>query len=260
MISIKSQTELELMGQAGKIVSLIIEELSRIAGAGISTYALDKKAAELFEKYGAKSAFKNYRGFPGNICTSINEELIHGIPSKKRILKEGDILSVDIGANFKGFFADAAVTVPIGRISDEAKRLIETTKESLFVGIVAAGCNTHLSDVSCAIQSHVEAKGFSVVKEFVGHGIGALMHEEPEIPNYGRPGHGPVLKNGMTLAIEPMVNAGTSEVAILSDGWTVVTRDEKLCAHFEHTICIANDHPRILTDFNLSEDIPIMSG
>ncbi len=247
MISLKSKTELGLMSQAGKIVSLIIEDLSRLADAGVSTYELDKKAAALFDKYDAKSAFKNYRGFPGSICTSINEELIHGIPSKKRILKEGDILSLDIGVNYRGFFADAAVTLCIGKVSQEAERLIRVTDEALRLGIDAAKCHARLLDISCAIQRHVEGSGFSVVREFVGHGIGSEMHEEPEIPNYGEGGHGPVLKDGMTLAIEPMVNTGSSRVEVLSDGWTVVTGDRKLSAHFEHTICINDNEPIVLT-------------
>lgn len=247
MITIKSKNELELMQEAGKIVFLVMKELISMVKEGISTYKLNEKAEELFEKYKVSSAFKNYRGFPGAICTSINEELIHGIPSKEKILREGDIISLDVGVNYKGFFADAALTVGVGEISSEAKRLIEVTKNALYAGIKSAKANVHLGDVSYAIQSYVERNGFNVVRAFVGHGIGIKIHEEPEVPNFGRPGYGPLLRNGMTLALEPMVNAGNPEVEILSDGWTVVSKDRKLTAHFEHTICIADNEPIILT-------------
>ena len=247
MISIKSANELRFMREAGKIVSLIMEELSSLVKEGISTYDLNMEAERLFEKYKVISAFKNYRGFPGAICTSVNEELIHGIPSRKKILKEGDIISIDVGVNYKGFFADSAITIGVGKISQEAERLIEVTREALYTGIKTAKENAHLGDVSYAIQSYVEGRGFSVVRDFVGHGIGSKMHEEPEVPNFGEPGHGPVLKNGMTIALEPMVNMGSPEVEILPDGWTVVSKDRKLTAHFEHTICINGNEPIILT-------------
>jgi methionyl aminopeptidase len=248
MISIKSPAELALIAQAGRIVSLIIKGLGARVEAGISTYELDKVAASLFEKYGAVSAFKGYRGFPGNICTSVNAELIHGIPSKKKILRPGDILSLDIGVNSQGFFADAAVTLPVGRISKQAQDLLKVTREALYQGIAQARTQARLSDISATIQARVEAGGYSVVREFVGHGIGTQMHEEPEIPNYGSPGHGPILKQGMVLAIEPMVNAGGPGVRIMPDGWTVVTQDGSLSAHFEHTVCINQEGPRILTE------------
>jgi len=247
MISIKSANELRFMREAGRIVSLIMEELSSLVKEGISTYDLNMEAERLFEKYKVISAFKNYRGFPGAICTSVNEELIHGIPSRKKILKEGDIISIDVGVNYKGFFADSAITIGVGKISQEAERLIEVTREALYTGIKTAKENAHLGDVSYAIQSYVEGRGFSVVRDFVGHGIGSKMHEEPEVPNFGEPGHGPVLKNGMTIALEPMVNMGSPEVEILPDGWTVVSKDRKLTAHFEHTICINGNEPIILT-------------
>lgn len=247
MISLKSQSELDLISRAGRIVSLTIEALRQKIRPGVSTYELDIIAEGIFKQYGANSAFKNYRGFPGNICTSINEELIHGIPSKERILREADIISLDIGVNLKGFFADAAVTFPVGKIDKEAERLLKITEEALYLGIEKARSNAHLSDISYAIQSHVERNGFSVVREFVGHGIGAQMHEEPQIPNFGEPGYGPLLKKGMVLAIEPMVNSRDSGVEILSDGWTVVSGDRNLTAHFEHTICVTDGEPQILT-------------
>ncbi|MCX5657865.1 MAG: type I methionyl aminopeptidase [Candidatus Omnitrophica bacterium] len=247
MISIKSQAELGLMAQAGRIVSLIIEELASKAKPGISTYELDKKADILLQQSSAKSAFKGYNGFPGNICTSLNNELIHGIPSKKRILKEADILSLDVGVNFKGYYADAAVTLPVGNINIDAIRLIAAARKALYSGIDKARSKGRLSDISCAVQRYVEESGYSVVRDFVGHGIGSRIHEDPEIPNYGLPGHGPALKPNMVLAIEPMINAGGHKVKVLADGWTVVTCDGKLSAHFEHTVCVTEGEPLILT-------------
>ncbi|MCM8765884.1 MAG: type I methionyl aminopeptidase [Candidatus Omnitrophica bacterium] len=247
MISIKSANELSLMREAGRIVARVISELTSLIKEGISTYELGERAEEIFRSCGANSAFKNYRGFPGVICVSVNEELIHGIPRREKILREGDIVSLDVGVDYRGFFADAAITLGLGKINTEAKRLIETTRGALYAGINTARANAHLGDVSYAIQTYVEERGFSVVKEFVGHGIGSKMHEEPEVPNFGIPGHGPVLKKGMTLAIEPMVNMGDPGVEILSDGWTVVSKDRSLTAHFEHTICIDDAEPIILT-------------
>ncbi|MGE4357414.1 MAG: type I methionyl aminopeptidase [Candidatus Omnitrophota bacterium] len=235
------------MSEAGRIVARIIKELTYMLKEGISTYELGERAEEILRQCGASSAFKNYRGFPGVICTSVNEELIHGIPSRKKILKEGDIISLDVGAEYKGFFADAAVTVGVGQISHEAQKLIETTRNALYIGINSAKSGMHVGDISYAIQKYVEAEGFSIVREFVGHGIGSQMHEEPEIPNFGEQGEGPKLKNHMTIAIEPMVNMGSPEVEVLSDGWTVVSKDRKLTAHFEHTVCIADNEPLILT-------------
>ncbi|MCM8783505.1 MAG: type I methionyl aminopeptidase [Candidatus Omnitrophica bacterium] len=252
MISIKSLKELSLMREAGRIVARVIEELASMVKEGISTYELGERAEEIFEQFGAISAFKNYRGFPGVICTSVNEELIHGIPRREKVLREGDILSLDVGVKYNGFFADAAVTIGLGKISVEAAKLIETTRNALYTGIRLAKSEVHLGDVSHAIQQYVEEHGFSVVREFVGHGIGSGMHEEPEIPNFGEPGYGPILKKGMTIAIEPMVNLGRPEVEILSDGWTVVSKDRKLTAHFEHTICIDDREPIILTSHHLS--------
>lgn len=202
-------------------------------------------------KLGGIPAFKGYRGFPGDICTSINEEVVHGIPGKRR-LRDGDILSLDIGVKFSGYYGDAAVTIPVGSVSKEVKRLLEVTEEALYVGIGYARQGMRLSDLSHAIQTHAEKNGFSVVREFVGHGIGAKMHEEPQIPNFGEPNHGPRLKKGMVLAIEPMVNTGGPEVEILRDNWTAVTKDRKLSAHFEHTVLITDKEPEILTKYFLS--------
>jgi len=234
------------MRQAGRIVAQILGILVEAIKPGITTKKLDEIAEEEVKKYGAIPSFKGYRGFPASICTSVNEEVVHGIPGE-RVLKEGDIISLDFGAIYKGFHGDAAVTVGVGKISSEAERLIKTTQEALEAGIAAAREGAHLSDISAAIQFCAESNGFSPVREYVGHGIGREMHEAPQIPNFGPPGRGPVLKRGMTLALEPMLNAGDWHTKVLSDRWTVVTADGSLSAHFEHTIAITEGEAEILT-------------
>ena len=246
MIEIKSGREIALIEAAGNIVRLVLDEIKRLAKPGVTTERLDKKAEEIIRNFGARSAFKGYRGFPGNICTSINEQVVNGIPGSTR-LKLGDILSVDVGVEKAGFYADAAITIEVGdSVSENAKNLIGVTKEALCLGIEKAREGNRLFDISCAIQQHVEKNGYSVVRDFVGHGIGQKMHEEQEIPNFGKPNTGPRLKKGMVLAIEPMVNEGTFEIEILKDGWTAVTKDRKLSAHFEHTVCVTDGEPKIL--------------
>ncbi len=237
------------MREAGRIVAHVLETLKAAVRPGISTLELDELARETMVKKGAKPAFKGYRGFPGHICTSVNEEVVHGIPSRQR-LKPGDIVGLDVGAVLEGYYSDAAVTVAVDGISPEVAKLIEVTQRALFEGIAAATPRHRLSDISHAVQRAVEQQGFSVVRDFVGHGIGAQLHEPPQIPNYGDPGFGPVLKPGMVLAIEPMVNQGKPEVEVLSDGWTAVTKDRKLSAHFEHTVAVTEGEPEILTRLN----------
>ncbi len=247
MIEIKSESEIALIEEAGGIVKKVIDEIKKIARPSATTAKLDKKAEEVIKDFGARSAFKGYRGFPGNICTSLNEQVVHGIPGKT-MLKSGDILSIDVGVEKSGFFADAAVTIEIGgSVSDKAMDLIRITKKALELAIEKAVEGKRLFDVSFAIQQYVEARGYSVVRDFVGHGIGRSMHEEPEIPNFGKPDTGPRLKKGMVLAIEPMVNEGGYGVEILDDGWTAVTRDRKLSAHFEHTVYVRDGESRVLT-------------
>ncbi len=246
MIELKSPSQIEIMGEAGLIVAEMLEALKAAARPGVSTLELDELARATIIRHGGKPAFKGYRGFPGHICTSVNEEVVHGIPSGRR-LKEGDIVGLDAGAVVDGYFADAAVTVPVGRISREAADLIAVTEQALAAGIAKARVGNRLSDISHAVQQVVESHGYSVVREFVGHGIGTQLHEAPQIPNYGEPGYGPQLKKGMALAIEPMVNQGTAAVEILADGWTAVTKDRKLSAHFEHTVVVTESEPEILT-------------
>lgn len=246
MIALRSEEEIGEIRQAGRIVALALERLKRYAKPGVTTAELGRIARDEILKNKGYPAFKNYKGYPGDICTSINEEVVHGIPSKRK-LKDGDILSLDVGAKKGLYYADAAVTIPIGRVSDTAKKLIEVTEASFYRGIESALPGRRLSDISANIQAHVEQNGFSVVRSFVGHGIGKRIHEEPEIPNFGRPNSGPMLEAGMVLAIEPMVNEGTFEVEILEDGWTAVTKDGKLSSHFEHTIAVREDGPEILT-------------
>lgn len=246
MISLKSDRETGLMFKAGEIVGRVFEILGDEIKPGVTTRQLDNHAAEIISSLGARPAFLGYKGFPGNICTSINEVVVHGIPGQ-RPLKEGDIISLDIGVEFEGYYADAAATFDVGKISETARRLIDVTERSLYLGIGKARPGNRLSDISYEIQNLAEQNGFSVVRAFVGHGIGSKMHEEPEVPNFGRPNRGVRLEPGMVLAIEPMVNEGTYEVKILEDGWTAVTQDGKLSAHFEHTVLITEDEPRILT-------------
>lgn len=234
------------MKEANRIVAEILEALRDKVRPGVTTEDLNVFAEEKVKEKKAKSAFKGYRGYPKALCTSINSQVVHGVPSKTP-LKEGDLLSIDFGVYYKGFYGDAAITVPVGRISSEAMRLKEVAEASLYAGIEKAYPGNRLSDISYAIQNLVEGNGFSVVREFVGHGIGRSLHEEPQVPNFGRPGLGIRLKAGMVLAIEPMINAGGSEVNILRDGWTAVTKDGSLSAHFEHTVAITEKGPLILT-------------
>lgn len=224
-----------------------LEQLKEKVKPGVTTEDLDRIAEESIVKKGGKPAFKGYRNFPATLCASVNSEVVHGIPSKKSLLSEGDIIGLDLGAIYDGFYGDAAITVPVGKISKAAENLIKITEESLYKGIDQAKIGNRLSDISHAVQVHVESAGYTVVREFVGHGIGRNLHEEPQIPNYGDPGQGPRLKKGMVLALEPMVNLGKSAVNILSDKWTVVTKDGSLSAHFEHTISITEEGPVILT-------------
>ena len=246
MIIIKSKKEIEFMKEAGKIVAETHELLKEAITPGISTLELDKIAEENIRKYNASPSFKGYGGFPGTICASINEQVVHGITGNQ-IVKEGDIISIDIGAYYKGYHADAAKTHGVGIISEENRKLIEVTKESFYEGIKFAKLGYRLSDISHSIQAHVEKHGFSVVRDLVGHGVGTELHEDPQVPNYGPPGKGPRLKEGMVIAIEPMINAGHYHVKTLSDGWTIVTIDGKNSAHYEHTIAITEDEPLILT-------------
>ena len=234
------------MREAGRIVAIVHKQLKKEIRPGITTGELDKIAAEIFEAQGAKASFKGYRGFPASICTSVNEQVVHGIPGD-RVLKEGDLVAIDAGSIYNGFQGDAAITVAVGKVSSRAKKLIEVTEGALQAGIDAARSGVNLGDVSAAIQEYVESFDFSVVREYVGHGIGRNMHEDPQIPNFGARGQGPVLKKGMTLALEPMVNMKGWRTRVLDDKWTVVTADGSLSAHFEHTIAITDDEAEILT-------------
>ena len=246
MIYIKSRNEIELMREAGRIVAQAHELIKEAIKPGITTEELDQIAEKHILKVGAAPAFKGYKGFPASICASVNHEVVHGIPGPRK-LEEGDIISIDIGSVYKGYYGDAARTHAVGEISPRARELIEVTRESFYEGIKFAKEGYRLSDISHAVQSHVEKHGFSVVRNYVGHGIGTGMHEEPQIPNYGPPGKGPRLKSGMVLAIEPMVNIGTYDVKVLSDGWTVETLDGEYSAHYENTIAITDEEPEILT-------------
>ena len=245
-IELKSPSQLQLMRRAGQVVAEVLEVLRQAVRLGITTLELDELARATIVRLGAKAAFKGYRGFPAHICTSVNEEVVHGIPSRRR-LNRGDIVGLDVGAIVEGYYGDAAITVPVEGIPVETQRLLQVTEEALAEGIAMAIPGRRLSDVSHAVQRKVEAEGYSVVREFVGHGIGTQLHEPPQVPNYGAPGYGPVLKAGMVLAIEPMVNRGKPEVKILSDGWTAVTVDGSLSAHFEHTVAVTEGAPEILT-------------
>ncbi|MDO4721188.1 MAG: type I methionyl aminopeptidase [Peptostreptococcaceae bacterium] len=247
MIIIKSNHEIELMREAGKIVAETHALLKEAVRPGVSTYELDRLAEKNILRYGATPSFKGYGGFSGSICASPNEVVVHGIPSKDIILKEGDIISIDIGAYYKGYHGDSAKTHAVGEISEEDAKLIEVTKQSFYEGIKFARLGFRLSDISSAVQEYAESHGFSVVRDFIGHGVGKDLHEDPEIPNYGRPGRGPRLAKGMVLAIEPMINQGTYRVKVLGDGWTAVTLDGKKSAHYEHSIAITEDEPMILT-------------
>lgn len=246
MIIVKSSREIEQLKRSNAIVAEVFEKLKKMIEPGITTKELDQVAEEYILLKGGQPAFKGYRGFPATLCISINEEVVHGIPGQRR-LKEGDIISLDVGVNFVGYFGDAAITLPVGEVDPEAKRLLEVTEKALYIGIEKAKRGNRLFDISYAIQRWVESHGFSVVRDFVGHGIGKDLHEEPQIPNFGAPHQGPRLEKGMVFALEPMVNEGTYEVRILSDGWTVVTADGKRSAHFEHTVAITEDGAEILS-------------
>ncbi|MDD4565671.1 MAG: type I methionyl aminopeptidase [Eubacteriales bacterium] len=251
MIIIKSQEEIDIMLESGKVTAYILAELSNFIRPGISTKEIDEFVEDIIIKNHMIPSFKGYNGYPASACTSVNEEVVHGIPSAKTILHEGDIISVDVGSTHKGYVSDAARTYPVGEISEEAKKLISSTEESFFEGLKFCKVGCRLSDISAAIQSKAESDGFSVVRDFVGHGIGKAMHEEPQIPNYGKPGRGPRLAPGMVFAIEPMINQGGYEVQVLQNNWTVVTVDRKLSAHYENTVVITDGEPELLTLFGV---------
>jgi methionyl aminopeptidase len=245
-ITIKSAQELETMRGAGAIVASVINLLKRSIEPGISTKELDDIAYKEITQHGAKPTFKGYRGFPASICTSINEEIVHGIPGK-RVLKEGDVIKVDVGATLDGLIGDAAVSVSVGQVGEDVTELLRATRQSLMDGIDAAQPGNRIGDIGAAVQAYGEARGYGVVREFVGHGVGRFLHEEPQVPNYGQPGKGALLRPGMCIAIEPMLNMGTWQTRVLEDQWTVVTADGELSAHFEHTIAITEDGPEIFT-------------
>ncbi len=248
MIKLKSARELDVMAAGGKILAGTLDLLRKAVEPGITTQDLDRIAEKFIRDHeGATPAFKGLYGFPGSICSSINEEIVHGIPSKKRVLHEGDLVSLDVGVGYKGLFTDAAITVPVGDIDAESKRLLEVTKKSLDAGIAAAKVGNQVGDIGAAVQAVVEAAGFSVVRELVGHGVGVAMHEEPQVPNYGKPHRGTKLNAGLTIAIEPMVNVGGHAVKTLPDRWTIVTADASRSAHFEHTVAITENGPWVLT-------------
>jgi methionyl aminopeptidase len=247
MVSVKTDDEVKKIEKASRVVAIVLDNLATNIKPGMSTEDINIIAEEMLVKYKAKPAFKGYRGYPASICVSINDEIVHGIPSPDRIIKEGDIVSLDFGAQIDGFFGDAAITIPVGNVSELAHRLLKTTKESLFLGIKEAKVGNRLYDISSAIQEHVEKNGFSVVRDFVGHGIGRALHEEPQIPNYGQRGKGIKLEKGMVFAIEPMVNAGDYKIKIDADGWTARTLDGSLSAHFEHTIVVDYEQGVVLS-------------
>jgi methionyl aminopeptidase len=253
VIICRSTIELEKMRAAGRLVGQVLTALSTTVAPGVTTADLDAIAEGLIVDAGAIPAFKGYHGYPATICASVNDEVIHGIPSGHRVLEAGDVISIDVGASLEGFYGDSAVTLPVGPVSEDAATLLRVTEESLYKAIAVVKPGGRVSDIGHAVQKHVEAYGFSVVREFVGHGIGQQMHEEPQVPNYGEPGRGPRLAEGMVLAIEPMVNAGKPAVKVLSDGWTAVTRDHSLSAHFEHTVAVTADGPWILT----AREVPV---
>lgn len=247
MIVCKSPAEIERMRAANALVADVLAQLAATVAPGVTTADLDAVAEKLVRAGGAEPAFKGYRGYPATLCASVNDQVVHGIPSAATTLVEGDIISLDMGVKLNGFYGDSAVTVAVGRVSDDAARLLRVTRESLEKAIEQVKVGGRVSDISHAVQQHVEAAGFSVVREFVGHGIGSALHEEPQIANYGEPGRGPRLVEGMTLAIEPMVNMGRPAVKVLADGWTAVTKDGSLSAHFEHTVAVTKNGPLVLT-------------
>jgi methionyl aminopeptidase len=250
VIVCRSAAEIERLARVNELVARVLAELESLVVPGLTTADLDAVAEKRLGEAGAEPAFKGYHGYPATICASVNEQVVHGIPSK-RPLVEGDIISIDMGARLDGFYGDSAVTVPVGHVSEEADRLLNVTEASLYEGLAAVKPGARVSDIGAAVQAHVEAHGFSVVREFVGHGIGTKLHEEPQIPNYGPAGRGPRLSEGMVLAVEPMVNLGKPAVKVLGDGWTAVTRDGSLSAHFEHTVVVTGSGCRILTNREL---------
>jgi methionyl aminopeptidase len=247
-VVLKSTQEIEKMRRAGQVVREVLELVRALVKPGATTFDLEKAAQERLNQLGVKAAFKGYHGFPCVLCTSVNSEVVHGIPSPKRVLKQGDIVSVDFGVVVDGYYGDAAITVPVGKVAPDAERLLKVTEASLHAGIAAVKPGATLGDVGAAVQGVVEREGFSVVRDFVGHGIGAQMHEEPQVPNFGEAGRGMKLRTGMVIAIEPMVNAGKPDVVVLSDGWTAVAKDGSMSAHFEHTVAVTTDGARILTE------------
>ncbi|MCI7062367.1 MAG: type I methionyl aminopeptidase [Lachnospiraceae bacterium] len=246
-VTIKSEHEIELMREAGRILSIVHQEMEKIIRPGISTMDINRKGEEVIRSFGCIPSFLNYQGYPASICVSVNDEVVHGIPNKKRILKEGDIVSLDAGVIYKGYHSDAARTHGVGRISEENQRLIDVTRQSFFEGIKYAKAGNHLFEISKAIQDYAEANGYGVVRDLVGHGVGKELHEEPQIPNFKPIGRGMKLRPGMTLAIEPMINIGTYEVWVLEDDWTVVTQDSLNSAHYENTILITDGEPELLS-------------
>ena len=251
MITLKSEHEIELMRRAGKITAAARALARDMVKPGVTTQQIDKAVYHFIKSQGATPSFLNYNGYPASVCVSVNDEIIHGIPGK-RVLKEGDIVSVDVGAYIGGFHGDCAGTYPCGQVSDQALDLIRVTQQSFFEGLKFAREGYRLSDISHAVQEYVESHGYSVVREYVGHGIGRRMHESPEVPNFGNPGHGPRLRRGMTIAVEPMVNAGSAAIRQMSDGWTVKTADGRNAAHYENTILITDGDPELLTDASAS--------
>ena len=246
-IVIKSQKEIELMREAGRILAITHEEIKKIVRPGISTYEIDRVGEEVIRSYGCIPSFLNYNGYPASICVSVNDEVVHGIPSKKRILQDGDIVSLDAGVIYQGFHSDSARTYGVGTISKEASDLIKVTKESFFEALKVCKAGNHINDISTAVYDYISERGYSAVEDLVGHGVGANLHEAPEVPNFPRPRKGPKLRPGMTLAIEPMINIGTYEVEWLDDDWTVVTADGKWSAHYENTVLITEGEPEILS-------------
>ena len=247
MIVIKNKAEIELMMKAGSVTADILKELPSVIRPGMSTMELDKWIEDFILKHDMKPAFKGYGGFPATACISVNEELIHGIPSKKTILKEGDIVTVDLGTIYKGYYSDAARTYPVGKISEEKQKLIKVAEESFFEGLKYCKKGNRIGDVSHAIQEYVESFGFSIIRDYTGHGVGTDLHEDPAVPNYGKPGHGPKLVPGMTIAIEPMIAAGDYDVDVLDNDWTVVMSDGSMCAHYENSVVITEGEPILLT-------------
>lgn len=253
MIYLKTAEEIELLRENNLLVSATLAEVGRHVRPGVSTLELDKFAEEFIRSHGAEPGFLGYGGFPNTLCMSVNEEVVHGIPSAKRILKEGDVLSVDCGTLMKGFYGDSAYTFAVGEIAPEVADLLRVTKEALYKGVAQAKAGNRVGDVASAVQEHAERHGYSVVRELVGHGLGRKMHEEPEVPNYGARGRGPLLKEGMVICIEPMINMGARYVVFERDGWTVRTRDRKPSAHFEFAVAVGKEGPDVLTDFGVIE-------